>query len=93
VEQALIPVFEESRIICETFGLDPLGVIASGALLLTASSGEARKILQRASREGLALTRIGRVQRGRPSVKLITSRGKEPIRYFHRDEVVRILED
>jgi hydrogenase expression/formation protein HypE len=93
VEQALIPVFEESRIICETFGLDPLGVIASGALLLTASSGEARKILQRASREGLALTRIGRVQRGRPSVNLITSRGKEPIRYFHRDEVVRILED
>lgn len=93
VEQALVPVFEESRIICETFGLDPLGVIASGALLLTASPGEARKILERASREGLALTRIGRVQRGRPSVNLITSRGKEPIRYFHRDEVVRILED
>lgn len=91
VEKAQIPLFEESRIVCEAFGLDPLGLIASGALLLTAPPLEAGKILDRASREGIAITRIGRVHKGRPSVNLITADGKESVQYFWRDELTKIF--
>jgi len=93
VEEAQIPVFEESRIICEAFGLDPMGVIASGALLITAAPSEAEKILERASAQGVAITRIGRVNKGKPSVNLISDGGKRPIPYFLRDELVRIFEE
>ncbi len=92
VDKAQIPLFEESRIICDAFGLDPLGVIASGALLITAPPLEAENILERATREGVTMTRIGHVNQGVPSVKLITSRGQEPGPYFSRDELVKILE-
>jgi len=92
VDEDRIPVYEESRILCEAFGLNPLGVIASGALLITASPGETEKILQKAHRHGVAMTVIGRVQAlGSPSVTMNTSKGLKPVPYFDRDEVARIF--
>ncbi|NIO04304.1 MAG: HAD-IA family hydrolase [Proteobacteria bacterium] len=93
IHKAQIPVFEESRVICEALGLDPLGVIASGALVITAPPMEAEKVLDRASREGLAIGSIGRVDKGKPSVSLITDGRKEPVPYFSRDELVKIFEE
>jgi len=92
VETDRIPIYEESRIICEAFGLNPLGVISSGSLLITASPPESEKILDRASRDGLAMTRVGRVKAvGSPSVTMVTSEGYETAPYFDRDEVVKIF--
>ena len=93
VEKEQIPVYEESRIVCEAFGIDPLGLIASGALLFTAPPVEAEKILDRAFREGVAITRIGCIHKGMPSVNLITADGKVPAPYFYRDELVKIFEE
>jgi hydrogenase maturation factor len=87
-----IPVYEESRVLCDAFELNPLGVIASGALLITASPTDAERILDRAGRQGVAMSRIGRVMgRGKPSVSLISSEGEAPLPYFDRDETLRIL--
>ncbi len=35
-----VHIYDESRILCREYGLDPLGVIASGALLLTISPSD-----------------------------------------------------
>ncbi len=92
VEIDRIPIYEESRVLCEAFELNPMGVIASGALLITASPPDAEKILDRAVRHGVAMNRIGRVKgRGNPSVTMIASHGDAPLPYFDRDEVVKIL--
>jgi hydrogenase expression/formation protein HypE len=92
VEIDRIPVYGESRVLCEAFNLNPLGVIASGSLLITASPPDAEKILDRAHRDGMAMNRIGRVKgRGNPSVTMITSDGEAPLPYFERDEVLNIL--
>ncbi len=91
VEKDCIPIYEESRKLCEAFGLNPLGVIASGSLLITASPPETEKILEKAHRHGVVVTRIGRVEAaGSPSVTMLTSKGYEPVPYFDRDEVVKI---
>ena len=92
LEEDQIPIFDESRTICGAFGLDPLGVIASGALLITAPPAEAEKIFERASREGMALFRIGRVDGGVPSVSLATSGRRKLVPYFRRDEIVKVFE-
>ncbi|MGD9031975.1 MAG: AIR synthase family protein [Desulfobacteraceae bacterium] len=92
VEMDRIPIYEESRILCEAFDLNPLGVIASGSLLITASPPDAQKILERADGDGVAMTRIGRIEgRGKPSVTMITPEGEAPLPYFDRDEVVKIF--
>lgn len=48
VDRDRIPIYEESRVVCDAFGLNPLGVIASGALLITAPPSETEKILESA---------------------------------------------
>lgn len=92
IEKDVIPIYEESQVLCETFHLDPLGVIASGALLITASPPEAEKILEKAHDDGITMTRIGRVKAfGSPCVTMVTHKGSEPIPYFERDEIVKIF--
>ena len=92
VEMERIPIYEESRILCEAFDLNPLGVIASGSLLITASPPQAQRILERANREGVDMARIGRIKgRGKPAVTMITPEGEVPLPYFDRDEVLRIF--
>jgi hydrogenase expression/formation protein HypE len=94
VSRDAIPIYEESRILCEAFHLDPLGVIASGALLITASPSDTEKIAKKALEGGVPVTEIGRVKsHGPPSVTMTTSRGSEPVPYFERDEVVKIFSD
>jgi hydrogenase maturation factor len=92
VERDCIPIYDESRVLCDAFGLDPLGVIASGSLLITASPAESEKILERAHGNGVPMTRIGRVKAsGSAAVTMITSKGYEPAPYFDRDEVTKIF--
>jgi len=92
VEKDAIPIYEESRILCEAFHLDPFGVIASGALLITASPPEAEKIMEKAQGDGITMTRIGRVKAfGNPLVTMVTPGGSEPVPYFERDELLKIF--
>jgi len=94
VEKQRVPIYEESCVLCEAFGLDPLGVIASGALLITASPPETEKILEKARQHGVPMAMIGRVQAvGSPSVTMATPQGCEPVPYFGRDEVLKVFRD
>jgi len=92
VEKDRIPIYAESQILCEAMALDPMGVIASGALLVTASPPEADKILESARLQGISITRIGHIEEAdAPLVTMVTSHGYEQLRYFERDEVTKIF--
>jgi hydrogenase expression/formation protein HypE len=92
IQRDAVPVYEESRIICEAFHLDPLGVIASGALLIAASPSEAEKIAKESLQQGIFMTEIGLVKsHGSPAVTMSSAQGSEPVPYFTRDEVVKIF--
>jgi hydrogenase maturation factor len=56
-----VPVFEETLAICGRYGLDPLGLIASGSLLIVASRRSAPKILRAIETLGIECTEIGRM--------------------------------
>ena len=47
VDLQKVPIYEESRILCKAFDLDPLGVIASGALLLAVSPSNLPNLSER----------------------------------------------
>ncbi|MCS7223283.1 MAG: AIR synthase family protein [Armatimonadetes bacterium] len=92
-EEALTPV-PEGEILCKTFGLDPRGTIASGALLICAPESDAATILQALHREGIAAWQIGKViGKGDPKVLLKAENGQTRLLpLFERDEVARLFE-
>jgi hydrogenase maturation factor len=91
VDAGAIPIFPEFRKLCDYFKLDPMGVIASGALLLSAPQAEADKILKGWSRAGIAASIIGRVVPRRQGVKIVENGKKRPLPLFEQDEITRVL--
>jgi hydrogenase maturation factor len=66
VDLQAVPVPSLSARICRLLGLDPLGAIASGALLLAVPSGEATKIRGALDEEGIPCGVIGEVLEEEP---------------------------
>jgi hydrogenase expression/formation protein HypE len=86
-----LPIYPETRAICEVLGLDPLGVIASGALLAAAAAEDAADICVALEAEGIAATVIGQT-RAAPGVILETDAARRPLPTFARDEIARLFE-
>lgn len=85
-----VPVFEETRMICSVLGLDPLGLLASGALLAIISAEHDRRL---AAGEGKSRCEmIGRVEHGPPRVILGDEDPAVPMVKFARDEFARFFE-
>jgi len=92
VDRERVPVLAEGRRLCEAFGLDPLGTIASGALLLTVSPGEAETVIAASRAAGIECTAIGRVTRPEDGVVLTAGGHAKPMPSFPQDEITRIFQ-
>lgn len=86
-----VPVAPESQALCEAFGLDPLGVIASGALLVALSNTEAGRLLAVFERSGIPAQLIGRATE--PGAPLKARRRGQEIAFprFAVDEIARLF--
>ncbi len=91
VDLEKVPVYRESRILCEAYGLDPLGVIASGALLLTITPSDLSALRRALEAASLPCQVIGRVRRGPPRVLAMEGRRKREVKLFRRDEILKIF--
>jgi hydrogenase maturation factor len=93
IERAAIPVLPECQTVCRALGLDPLGMIASGALLLTCPSEEADGLVAAWEAEGIAARIIGTVTPPEQGVRLVDAGGEGPLPRFARDEVARLFDE
>ncbi len=91
VESATLPLLAECEAVCAALGLDPLGLIASGALLATVASGEAQPLVAALEREGIPARVIGRVTDRAEGMHLRTAHGERELPTFERDELARFL--
>ena len=92
VDLEKVLVYKESRILCQEFGLNPLGVIASGALLLTLSPSDLSSIQKTFRKNSIPLQVIGKVKKGPASVFKIDRKGRKELKPFSRDEILKIYE-
>jgi len=83
-------IYKESKILCHEFGLNPLGVIASGALLLTISPHHLPTLQKAFSSAGIPHQVIGRVRRGPVKVVTVEGKTKKELKTFPRDEILKI---
>ena len=88
-----LPILPECRMLCEVLGLDPLGLIASGALLLTCPKAGAEGILRAWTAQGIAGSVIGEVTAPDEGCRLRRRGGEEPLPRFARDEVARLFDE
>ena len=83
-------IYRESRILCEEFGLNPLGVIASGALLLTISPLDLSGIEKAFRKVSIPFQVIGKVKKGPARVFRIDGKGRKQLKPLSRDEILKI---
>jgi hydrogenase maturation factor len=91
VEAERVPVLPEGRALCAAFGLDPLGTIASGALLIALAPADAGVVLHACARDGIDCALIGRVVPRAEGVTLSTGGRTAELPRFPRDEITRLF--
>ncbi len=83
-----IPILPETAAICELFDIDPLGLISSGSMLITAPNGE--KVISALNERGITANIIGKMTEGG---KCIVFNGhKMPLIPPDRDELYKAIE-
>lgn len=87
-----LPYLPETVALCRRFELEPLGVIASGALLIAAAPDSTANILASLSQAGIDAAVIGRVQPPEAGRLLVEKEGARPLPVFARDEITRLFE-
>ncbi|MCX6355967.1 MAG: AIR synthase family protein [Candidatus Aureabacteria bacterium] len=91
IEADQIAIVPETKAICAHLKLDPMGLLASGSLIIVAGRESAERILAAYRKSAVAASLIGRMrERG---TGLFLKRGKSRIHLpeFARDEITRVV--
>ena len=92
VDEDRIPILPECSAFCSALGLNPLGLIASGALLAAVAPDDAPRLISALGREGIAAHEIGRITPPEEGLKMRTKDGIRNLPVFERDELARFFE-
>ncbi len=83
----------ESACLCREYGLDPLGVISSGALLIGCAADAATDIVGALKEAGIPARQIGTAQPQEFGLCLRGAAGLVPLPRFDVDEITRLFQD
>lgn len=89
VEEDAIPILPECSEICGALGLDPLGLIASGSLLIAVAPEDVGKVADALDREGIPASEIGRITEPGDGFKMRSGGTVRDLPVFSRDEIAR----
>jgi len=90
VDLQKVHVFPETSAFCQALNLDPLGLIASGALLVAAAPNESVRMVEALGQAGIEAAVIGQVVEGPAMVQARTPEGLMPLPLFEQDELTRL---
>ncbi len=89
VEETSIPVLPECNAICQALNLNPLGLLASGSLIITLPAGEVPALLAALEQAGITGWEVGQILAPEEGLLLIGYGGEMPLPEFSRDELAR----
>ena len=91
VDEGALPLLPEAGRLAAVFGADPLGLIASGALLIALREADAPAVERALASAGIACARVARVLPASAGVGLAGPAGSRPLPRFAQDEIARVL--
>lgn len=92
IEMERITVLPETALLCQELRLNPLGLLASGALVIAAPEGEAPKIMSALQEAGISAAVIGKILEKEKGIKMMQQGQVKNLPIFSRDEVARFFE-
>jgi hydrogenase maturation factor len=92
VEAESMPILPESGTICRVLGIDPLGLLGSGALVATLSSSDVPRALRALDATGVSGWEVGQIMEADEGLWMIDRTGDNALPEFRRDELARYLE-
>ena len=91
VEQSSIPILPECEDICRVLGIDPLGLLASGCLLIALPAMQAPTLLRALEEGGIFACEIGQIIAPEEGLIMVGYEGEVPLPEFSRDELARYI--
>jgi hydrogenase maturation factor len=85
-----VAIRRETAHICRAFDVDFLGLIGSGALLVTIATGRTAALLRAWARQGVPGRVIGGVERGH-GVQAVRNGRRASFPWIARDEIIKAL--
>ncbi len=86
-----IPILPETAAICDALGLDPLRLIASGALIAAAPPGHAERIVTALLASRTPAVIVGEARPASEGVSMVRAGRERPLALAERDELARVL--
>jgi hydrogenase expression/formation protein HypE len=91
IDRDAVPILPETSAIAATLGLDPLGMLASGSLLVAADPAAVEQLISTSTTLGIQLTRIGEVTDLAGRFTLSEDGADRDLPLYESDEVSRVL--
>ncbi|MBW7995047.1 MAG: hydrogenase expression/formation protein [Candidatus Glassbacteria bacterium] len=92
LEAEEVPIYDATKKICELLGLDPLGLLASGSLLIACEPASSEAIISRLLTKSVACRRVGRLTERDAGITEIESGRRRELRRFARDEIASLFD-
>jgi len=90
VEQDMIEVLPECKLLCDVFDLDPMGLIASGSLLIVCQPSVSPLLLEKFEEHNVYAGRIGKIMPPDFGYKMISFDGEEwELSCYSQDEIIK----
>ena len=89
IEEDSVPVLPATRQVCQALELEPLGLLASGALLITLPPGDVPSLLSALEKRGIDGWEIGLMLAPEEGLISIGREGEVELPRFSRDELAR----
>ncbi len=93
VSRSRVPIYPETRAICNALGLDPFRLIASGALLIGVPASQVGSLVDALAARGIAASPIAEVRPAAEGLWWEDDDGRrEALEPAERDEIARLVE-
>jgi hydrogenase expression/formation protein HypE len=91
IDTDIIPVFAETRKVCRLLGIDPLGLIGSGSLLICCRPAGRESLMAAIRKAGIDVTCIGEVLEKGQGITAVKKAQPTPWPRFEVDEITRLF--
>jgi len=86
-----VPILPEGERLCAEFGLDPLGAIASGALIVAVAPEEAENLARRYQQAGIPCAYIADLLPPEEGIWMYDKGCRKPLPRYDSDEIARLF--
>jgi hydrogenase expression/formation protein HypE len=93
IDAEAVPILAETRAIADALGVDPMGILASGSLLIATRPEGVPTIVHDIEAAGIPVRVVGRLTDDPQEASLISGGKRRPLPEFEVDEVARLLSE